>query len=418
MNRALLRIIVAVGLLSSPVAWAACSSADGKTKDQATSVATVSVSPVAAIEQPIARFIRVTGTLMAEEQADVAAETAGRVIATPVERGTRVAQGAELVRLSAVETEASLKEAEANAAQIEARLALQPNGSFDTNKVPEVANARANLALAEAEFGRIEKLLAERVVSQSEYDQRRTAVEAARQQLESAKNGAEQQYQALQAARARVTLARKAAADTVVRAPFAGLIAERLVSTGDYVTRGMKVVTVVRINPLRVELTVPEQYVSLVRAGQNLDLEVDAFPGRQFHGQVRFVSPALRTDQRALTVEAVVPNPDGSLRPGLFATANVQQSATDRALTVPSVAIRNLAGSLRVYVVKGDRVEERLVTAGQVIGQSTEIVNGVAEGDEVALNNVERLADGGRVRVTAAGGAQPATAPASRPRSR
>jgi len=162
----------------------------------------VSVSPVAAIEQPIARFIRVTGTLTAEEQADVAAETSGRVVSTPVERGSPVSQGTELVRLSAVETEASVKEAEANAAQIEARLAQPANGSFDVNRVPEVANARANLALAESEFSRIEKLLAERVVSQSEYDQRKTQVEASRQQFESAKNGAEQQYQALQAARA------------------------------------------------------------------------------------------------------------------------------------------------------------------------------------------------------------------------
>src|SRR4029079_11287388 len=99
--------------------------------------------------------------------------------------------------------------AEANAAQIEARLALGDNGAYDVTRAPEVANARANYDLASAEFKRIEKVLAERVVSQSEYDQRKTQVEAARQQYESAKNAAEQQYQALQAARARVTLPRK-----------------------------------------------------------------------------------------------------------------------------------------------------------------------------------------------------------------
>ena len=112
----------------------------------------VSVSPVAVTEQPIARFIRVTGTLTAEEQADVAAETGGRVVSTPVERGTPVSQGTELIRLSAVETEASVKEAEANAAQIEARLAQPATAGFDVNKVPEVANARASFALAESEF--------------------------------------------------------------------------------------------------------------------------------------------------------------------------------------------------------------------------------------------------------------------------
>jgi len=190
---------------------AGCSAGDAKTKDvSSTAPAPVSVSPVTAVEQPIARFIRATGTLMAEEQADVAAETAGRVVSAPIERGTPVSQAAELVRLSATETDAQLKEADANAAQIEARLGLTPGNAFDPNAVPEVQNAKAGYDLAESEFARIKSLLDQRVVSQSEYDQRRTQAEAARQQYEAAKNGATQQYQSLQAARARVALARKA----------------------------------------------------------------------------------------------------------------------------------------------------------------------------------------------------------------
>jgi len=272
-------------LLLGPLGWVACSAADGKTKESsATAPPLVSVSPASAVEQPIARFIRVTGSLTAEEQADVAAETAGRVTGTPVERGTPVTPGTELIRISPVETEASLKEAEANAAQIEARLALSSDGAFDIDKVPEVANAKANLGLAQADFERIEKLLAERVVSQAEYDQRKAAIEAARQQYESAKNVGRQQYQALQGARARVTLAQKAVSDTVVRAPFAGVVGQRMVSKGDYVTKGMKVVEVVRVTPLRVQLTVPEQFVSEVGVGQPVTLTVDAYAGRTFEG--------------------------------------------------------------------------------------------------------------------------------------
>src|ERR1700686_2041922 len=122
MNRTTYHHTAALLLLCTSVLWTACrgAAADGKTKDQMTSSTIVSVSPVAAAEQPIARFIRVTGSLTAEEQADVAAETPGRVIGSPVERGTPVQAGAELIRLSSEETEASLKEAEANAAQIEA----------------------------------------------------------------------------------------------------------------------------------------------------------------------------------------------------------------------------------------------------------------------------------------------------------
>jgi RND family efflux transporter MFP subunit len=360
---------------------------------------------------PVTRLLRVTGSLTADEEAEVAAETAGRVIETPVERGTRVGAGSPLLRLVQTEAEASLREAEANAAQIEARLGIGGDQAFDVERVPEVSNARAAKELAEAEFNRIKKLYDERVISGSEYDQRRTQVELTARQYDTARNSARQLYRSLEAARARLTLAKKAFADTVVRSPFAGLVVERKVSIGDFVTRGTKVVTVVRINPLRVELTVPEQFLSVVHPGQSLELEVDAYPGRKFNGRVRFVSPALRTDQRALTIEAIVPNGDGSLKPGLFATAAIQQSGTDRALCVPSAAVRNLAGSRRLYVIKGDRVEERMVTVGQVVGDATEIANGIAEGDEVAQTNVDRLADGARVRVARAAGVNTASNP-------
>jgi membrane fusion protein, multidrug efflux system len=397
MSRAFIRSTLFILLSAGSFAFTACSAGDAKTKERDTTPVAVAVDAVAAAEQPIARFIRVTGTLTAEEQADVAAETAGRVIATPVERGTAVAQGAELVKLSPIETEASVKEAEANAAQIEARLALGDNG-YDVNRVPEVANARANFDLASAEFNRIEKLLAERVVSQSEFDQRKTQVEAARQQYESAKNAAEQQYQALQASRARVTLARKALADTIVRSPFAGLVAQRMVSTGDYVTRGMKVAEIVRITPLRVELTVPEQFVASVGVGQPVSFSVDAFPGRMFEGKVRYVSPALRADQRALTVEAVVPNGDAQLKPGMFATASIQQNKKEPAVLVPQTAVRVISGTARVFVVNGDRAEERVVATGQKLDPLVEIVTGLKAGERVATANVNQLVDGVKVK--------------------
>jgi RND family efflux transporter MFP subunit len=373
----------------------ACSAADGKTKDRETVAPNrISVAPVDVVERPIARFIHATGTLVAEEQAGVAAETAGRVVATPIERGTATPQGAELIRLSPTETEAQVGEAEANAAQIEARLGLTSGAPLDVNAVPEVQNAKAAFELAESEFARIRSLLDQKVVSQSEYDQRRAQMEAARQLYEVAKNGAAQQYQSLQAARARVVLARKALADTVVRAPFTGLVAERLVSVGDYVTRGMKVAVVVRINPLRAQLTVPEQFISAVAVGQPIAFEVDAYPGRQFAATIRYVSPTLQADRRALTVEAAVPNPNNELKPGLFATAKVQQSKPTPAILVPATAVRASAGASRVYVVKGDYVEERVVTVGQSVDQSVEVTSGLAVGERVATANINQLTDG------------------------
>jgi RND family efflux transporter MFP subunit len=346
----------------------------------------------------IDRFLRVTGSLAADEQAGVAAETSGRVIGTPVERGTRVAAGAVLIRISGTEASASLREADANAAQLEARLGLVAGQGFDPVHVPDVLNAKASLDWAEADFNRIKALLDQKVVSQAEYEQKLTHVQAARQQYQTALNGAQQSYRSLQAARARVDLARKSSADTLVRAPFSGIVAERLVSTGDYVTRGMKIATVVRIDPIRVELTVPEQYLSLVKAGQPVRLSVDAYPGEVFTAKVRFVSPSLKTNQRALTVEAVAENTDNRLKPGLFVTALLQQPSPAPAMLVPASAIETVAGTSRVYVLAGSKVEERIVTIGEKVGDRVELASGIKAGEQVAANPRGKLADGARVQ--------------------
>jgi RND family efflux transporter MFP subunit len=350
--------------------------------------------------QAIDRFLRVTGSISADERADVAAEIVGRVIGTPIERGTHVKAGAELVRLSGTEADASLREAQANAAQLEARLGLSTTQEFDAARVPDVLTAKASLDWAEADFNRIKALLDQKVVSPAEYDQKLTAVNAARQQYQLAQNVAQQSYRSLQAARARVDLARKASADTVVRAPFDGIVAERLVGTGDYVQKGTKVATVVRIDPVRVELTVPEQYLSQVSTGQAVRLSVDAYPNEIFAGKVRFVSPALKSDQRALTVEAVAPNADGRLKPGLFATALLQQPSPAPALLVPASAVETIAGTSRVYVVgAGGKAEERIVTLGEKVGDRVELASGVKAGEKVAANPRGKLADGIRVQV-------------------
>ena len=379
----------------------ACSTQAKGTSDNGKPAAAdpLSVKTATVESKPLERFLRVTGSLVADEQAEVSAETAGRVVATPVERGTRVAAGTLLVRISAAETSAQLQEAEANASQIEARLGLHAGQSFNPETVPDVMNAKAALDLAQAEFDRIKSLLDQKVVSQSEYDQRRTQVEAARQQHQSAKNMAEQSFRSLGAARARVALAQKGLDDTLVRAPFDGVVAERLVSVGDYVARGTRVATVVRVDPLRVELTVPESSVSLVQIGQHVRLTVDAYPGEEFDATVRFVSPALRSDQRALTVEAVSKNPDGRLKPGLFATAMIRQTSATEGLLVPITAIETVAGTSRVYVVKNGMAEERIVTTGEKVGDRIEITSGVAAGEAVAAEPRGRLTDGRAVTV-------------------
>jgi membrane fusion protein (multidrug efflux system) len=386
-------------LIAAAVATAACRADATGESAAAADVAAVAVSTVAVEATPIARYIRVSGTLAAEESAEVAAEIAGRVVATPVERGSRVASGGELVRISAAEVEAQAREAQANAAQIEARLGIAGGKAFEVARVPEVASADASRQLARTDFARAQTLHAGKLIAQAEFDQRRAQLESAERQYDVAINGAEQQYQSLLAARARVTVAQKALADTVVRAPFNGVVGERLVSAGDYVTRGTKVASVMRVDPLRVELTVPQQYVSAVDAGRAVTFEVDAYPGETFTGQVRFVSPSVNADTRALTVEAVVPNPTGRLKPGFFATARIDQAAAQPGLLVPATAVRTVSGTARVFVVTADRAEERIVMTGQTVGDRIELTDGVTAGERVVASGIDALADGVRVAV-------------------
>jgi RND family efflux transporter MFP subunit len=393
-------VALAVGLTS------ACGTAKGESAAKSEAPAAMSVSVAAATEQPITRFLKVTGTLAAEEEAEVAAEVQGRVIATPVERGTRVAAGADLIRISPAEAQAQAAEAEANAAQLERRLGLGgeagrqgvsgdgDSAEFEIDRVPEVANARAQLTLATGDFDRAKMLFEKQLLSKADFDSRNAQAEVARRQYEIARNGAQQQYQALLGARARVTLARKALADTVVKAPFAGVVGERLVSVGDYVMRGTKVASVLRTNPLRVQLTVPEQYSTGIAVGRSVSFEVDASPGQKFTGQVRYVSPALEANSRTLVVEAVVPNDSGALKPGAFATALIEQANRSPGVLTPAAAVRTVAGTSRVFVVAGGKAEERIVTIGQPLGDLVEITSGLKAGEQVATSNVTQLADG------------------------
>jgi RND family efflux transporter MFP subunit len=378
-------------------AAAACSRATADAERATTEPAPLTVTVVAATTQPMSRVVTVSGTLTAEDDADVAAEIAGRIVATPVERGSRVAAGAALIQIASTEADAQAAEARANAAQIEARLGLSGGAAFDVERVPEVANARAAVELARADLRRAESLRERQLISRADFDQRSTQTAAAERQYDTARNNAAQQYQQLVAARARIVVAQKAVADTTVRAPFTGVVGERFVSVGDYVNRGTRVASVLRVDPLRVQMTVAEKDVAAMAVGRAVRFTVDAYPGESFTGQIRYISPAVLADTRALTVEAVVPNADGRMRPGFFATALIEQGTPTPRLVVPSSAVRVVNDAARVFVVDGGRALERVVTIGEASGDVTEIVAGLEADERVVASNLTQITDGARV---------------------
>jgi membrane fusion protein (multidrug efflux system) len=354
----------------------------------------ISVSLVAAQERTLPTTLDVTGTLMADAQTDIASEIEQRVVEISVERGQYVTAGQVVARMDDQDAKNLLREAEATEAQIRERLGLVNGQAFDPLKTPEVQQARATMERAEADYKRFAQLIEDGAVSRSEHDLRRADYLATKAQHETTVNQMRQLYQSLLAQKVRVAMGRKAVEDTIIRAPFSGLIAEKAVSVGRYTKKGDRIATIVRVDPLRIELTIPEGAVAAVRKGQKVSFMVQSYPGRQFEGTIAYVGPAVRAESRALVVEAIVPNPKALLQPGLFATARIELPAARPSVMVPAAAVKSDGGVFKLFIAKGDRAEARLVQVGREAAGRLEILRGLAAGERVVSPHVPGLADG------------------------
>lgn len=358
----------------------------------------VHVAVAQAQARPVA--LALDGTLLADEESNVTSVVSGRVVAVAVERGAKVAAGDELIRLRDVDFKLQAKLARAQLDEARARLGVRKSGKLPAiDSLPEVTLAKSDHELAQAELSRTESLAASGVLSQTELDQARTKARMAADRYTTARNTARASITGLRAAQASLEQAVTSAEEAVVRAPFDGEIAVRSVSVGEYVTPQTALVTLVRTDPLRIELSVPQQHLTAVQPGQTVTLSVDALPDREFTATVRYVSASVQRDTRSLTVEAVVPNPDGSLRPGLYASARLQTGGTQTVTVVPAEAVRTSAGVSRVFVVAAGRIEERVVSVLDRTSTSVTIAEGLEAGDRLAVDELDRLADGVAVTV-------------------
>lgn len=394
-----------------------------------TATAPIAVTTAKVVAREVPSFIQATGSLIANETSDVAPQTSGQVLATPVSVGAFVRQGDVLARLNDRDARLRLRQAQsgvqqaiAGVRQAEARLGLRPGGNFDAITIPEVRAANANLEqaqaelrLAEANERRYRELVETGDVAVSVYDQYRTArdtararVNNARQQLESAINTARQSNQAIQSAeaavetaRSQVAIAQKAVADAVIRSPYAGYISNRPIAVGEFVTTASIVATVLRTNPLKLQLQVAEAEAPFITQGMGVSLEVDAYRNRKFAGQVTAVNPAIDPVSRAATVEAAVENGDNALRAGMFATARIVRPGGNRAVYVPRSAVFSDQNtqSYRVFVIQGDTAKLRVVQIGTEEGDTVQILSGIQADEVVATSNLEQLFEGARVKL-------------------
>ena len=402
---------------------------DGKAAaSNASDAPPVVVTTAKAVAREVPSYIQSTGSLVADETSDVASQASGQVIATPVGVGAFVRQGDVIARLNdrdarlrLQQAQAGVQQAIAGVRQAEARLGLRPGGNFDANAIPEARAANANLEqaqaelrLAEANERRYRALVETGDTAVATYDQFRTQrdtararVNAARQQLESALNTARQSNQAIQtaeaavsSARAQVAIAQKAVADAVIRAPYAGYVSNRPVAVGEYVTPSGIIATVLRTNPIKLQLQVQEAEVPFITPGMGISLEVDAHRNRKFAGRVTAVNPAIDPVSRAATIEAAVENGDNALRSGMFATARVVRQGASKAVFVPRAAVVSDQNtqSYRVFVIDKDTAKLRVVQIGTDEGEWVQILSGVNADEVVATSNLQQLFEGARVR--------------------
>ena len=382
----------------------------GTTTTQQVTVVEVTTTP--AILRQLPRFLEATGSLAADEQTDVAPATSGKVVAVGVDLGTFVQKGVVLVRLDDRDSRirldqaaAQVAQAQAQVRQAEARIGLRPGQNFDVDRVAEVAAARVALNLADIQLRRFEHLLESGDVSRSAYDQQKAQRDQLREQLEAVRTQARQNYAGVATARAQVDAAqtqvasaRKAIADAVVVAPIAGFVSDRPADVGEYVTPSSKIATLVRTNPLRMRIDIPEQAVSNIQVGQSVSVTVSTYPDRTFSGRVHHISPSVTPNSRTLTVEAEVENGDNLLKPGQFATVRVLLPQSDPAVLVPARAVKTENGTSRLFVIKDGVAQQRIVQLGQTEGDLVEIRTGIAADEPVATSNVELLSDGMTVR--------------------
>jgi RND family efflux transporter MFP subunit len=344
--------------------------------------------------------LRLTGSLIADEKSSVASNASGIAAEVLVDRGSIVKKNDVLVQINPTDAKNKLAEGQANYEELKARLGLGADlSNFNPEDEPEVRLAKASADLAASNLQRAKEMFAKKVISTEAYDQTRTEYELATQRYRQSLLLIKQAYQACQTALAKLAILEKAVADTTIRAPFDGWVAEKLVSPGEQISSGMqatKVVTLVRIDPLRLSLTVPQQDVGYIRPGQKVRFRVDSYPDRTFDAAVKYIAPVVTNDTRSMVVEAIVSNPDGVLRSGMFATAELLLSNKDAGLFVPISAVERNGEVARVFVVNNGVAHEQVVALGEVEKGKVEIRAGLT-GKETLVANPAKVRDGDAV---------------------
>jgi HlyD family secretion protein len=370
-----------------------------------------------------------SGYVVAHHKIAVGAKVMGRVAWIGVEKGDTVQSGQVLVRLEDTEFRAQVNQANANLEAAQARLDQLRTGSRPQEKLKDkaaVLQAEANLKTAEADYQRSETLYRAGVASKAELDhalaQRDTAaalVEAARQSSSMTDIGpraeeiraAAAQVQQMKAA---LDYAQTQLAATEIKAPVAGTVLERIVERGEMVSPSAfggsgartSVVDLADLTDLQIELDISQSDFARLKMGQRAEIIPEAFSNLRYTGFIEEIAPEANRAKSTVQIKVKVENPNEHLRPEMNARVNFLSEKTTNSdskpaarVLVPKQAVLRKDGSSFVFVVKGNRVEQRTIRPGDEMGESYYVLDGLSGNESVAIAGVEKLRDGDRVKI-------------------
>ena len=345
------------------------------------------------------RAIDVVGTLAADEEVTVSSEVEGRVIRIAADLGDRVTAGQPLVALDQEKLQYRLDQQRAALGRAMARYGVadlaQAMPAFE--RTPDVQKAAAELEQAQQAFKRASELQRMKLIPQQQMDDADATLKAKKAAYESSLQSARNLQADIDAEQANLKLAESGLRDAVIRAPFDAYVQRRLVSPGEFVKTQTAVMSLVKVDPLKLRAEVPEKMAPWVKVGQSMTLAVEAMPNTPVSGQIARLSPAVNPQTRSFPLEGRVPNAAGSLKPGGFARVHIVTDLVERVLTVPAAALQYRYGVNRVFVVKDGQLHATEIKIGDRVGDRVEVVSGVAAGEPIAAAEVEKLADGMRV---------------------
>jgi RND family efflux transporter MFP subunit len=369
-----------------------CGGAAQAKKPDSADTLPVKVTEVERIE--LRRSVEAVGTLAAHDQATISAEVAGRVARLAADMGDRVAAGAPLVLLDEERLRYHAAEQSAALDQTRAKLGARGDQLPPPGQTPDVLSAAAKLAQAQQAYDRAKALADKSLVSQQDLEKAETDLQTAKAAHASAIASEHELRAEVLAKEASLNGATRDLKDTTIRAPFDGVVAERMVSEGQYVNAQAPVMRLVRLHPLRLTAEVPEKFAPNVRVGQPIELRTDAYPDHPVTGTITRISPDVNLKSRAFNIEADVPNQDGSLKPGTFARLRIATNKVDRAIVVPATAIQTRYGTSVAFVVKDGKLLTSEVKLGDRLGPRVEITDGLEPGQTIVADGVDGLSAG------------------------